>query len=189
MPEAEITLRIVEKLGFSECDEDRHFAERLWLVYGDQVTAQMIHTVRNLNVTATRVFDRRKWILGPPALFHIQQALLFLIIRTHFDTSGSDTKTSPPFFLGRVRVPAAIVRALFFALSVSFHTSFRLAFRFWQPGARDSRFTTSCSKNKQSLSSVTHAPSVLPGNLAHHSSHSFCFGSYAVVVFLGRCSI
>jgi hypothetical protein len=33
-------------------------------------------------------------MLGPPALFHIQQALLFLIIRTHFDTSGSDAKTS-----------------------------------------------------------------------------------------------
>jgi hypothetical protein len=89
----------IDKLGFSECDEDRHFAERLWLVYGDQMTAQMIRTVRNLNVTATRAFDRRNWMLGPPGLFHIQQALLFLIIRTHFDTSGSDTKTSPSTLL------------------------------------------------------------------------------------------
>src|SRR5579871_211378 len=84
----------INKLGFSECDKDRHFTERLWLVYGDQMTAQMIRTVRDLNVTATRAFDRRKWMLGPPAFFHIQQALLFLIIRTHFDSSGCDTKAS-----------------------------------------------------------------------------------------------
>ena len=67
----------INKLRFSERDEDGDFDERLWLVYGDQMTAQMIRTVRNLNVTAARAFDRRKWMLGPPALFHIQQALLF----------------------------------------------------------------------------------------------------------------
>ena len=38
-------------------------------------------------------------MLGPPALFHIQQALLFLIIRTHFDTSGTDAETSPSTLL------------------------------------------------------------------------------------------
>jgi Family of unknown function (DUF6589) len=89
----------IDKLEFSECDEDGDFTQRLWLVYGDQMTAQMIRTVQDLNVTASRAFDRRKWMLGPPALFHIQQALLFLIIRTHFDTSGSDSKTSPSTLL------------------------------------------------------------------------------------------
>jgi hypothetical protein len=89
----------IDKLRFSEHDEDHHFDERLWLVYGDQMTAQMIRTVRKLNISAARAFDRRKWMLGPAALFHIQQALLFLIIRTHFDSSGCDTKASPSTLL------------------------------------------------------------------------------------------
>ncbi|KIV98311.1 uncharacterized protein PV09_09843 [Verruconis gallopava] len=66
------------------------FATRLWLIHGDQLTSQRIRSVKLEQSEAERHFDRRRWLLGVPAWFHIQMNLLQTIVRTHWGT-GSDT--------------------------------------------------------------------------------------------------
>ncbi len=63
----------------------REFTEQLFLAYGDQLTAARIRSVKLGQRDARRAFDRRNWLLGPPALFHVLQALLLLIVRTHWE--------------------------------------------------------------------------------------------------------
>jgi hypothetical protein len=61
------------------------FRDRLFLVHGDQLTAHHIRSVKFEQAQATRPFDRRDWLLGIPAWFHIQMNLLYTIIRTHWE--------------------------------------------------------------------------------------------------------
>ena len=74
----------LKQLKFSRDISDRHFDDRLWLVWGDQKTAAFIRSIKREQRLASCPYDRRNWMLGPPAYFHILQALLFLIVRTHF---------------------------------------------------------------------------------------------------------
>ena len=60
------------------------FRDRLWLVHGDQLTAHHIRAVKNEQTQARRPYDRRDWLLGIPAWFHIQMNLLNTIVRTHW---------------------------------------------------------------------------------------------------------
>jgi hypothetical protein len=60
------------------------FSDRLFLAHGDRLTAHHIGTVKAEQSRATRPFDRRDWLLGIPAWFHIQMNLLSTIIRTHW---------------------------------------------------------------------------------------------------------
>jgi hypothetical protein len=60
------------------------FSERLYLVHGDQLTTQRIRAVQQEQLQASRAYDRRQWICGIPAWFHIQMNLLQTIIRTHW---------------------------------------------------------------------------------------------------------
>lgn len=60
------------------------FSDRLFLAHGDRLTAHHIRTVKAEQSRATRPFDRRDWLLGIPAWFHIQMNLLSTIIRTHW---------------------------------------------------------------------------------------------------------
>ena len=60
------------------------FASRLWLVHGDSLTAHHNRVVKAEQVRAGRPYDRRDWLLGLPAWFHIQMNLLNTIVRTHF---------------------------------------------------------------------------------------------------------
>jgi hypothetical protein len=60
------------------------FSKRLWLVHGDQLTAQRIRSVKTEQQSAERPYDRRDWMLGLPAWFHIQMNLLYTIVRTHW---------------------------------------------------------------------------------------------------------
>jgi hypothetical protein len=61
------------------------FTERLFLAYGDQLTAARIRSVKLGQRDARRAFDQRSWLLGPPAFFHVAQALLLLLVRTHWE--------------------------------------------------------------------------------------------------------
>jgi len=62
------------------------FRTRLWLVHGDQLTAHHIRSVKAEQSRAQRPYDRRDWLLGVPAWFHIQMNLLNTIARTHWDS-------------------------------------------------------------------------------------------------------
>ncbi|KAK3081759.1 hypothetical protein LTS18_003025 [Coniosporium uncinatum] len=62
------------------------FRERLWLVHGDQLTAHHIRSVKAEQSRARRPYDKRDWLLGLPAWFHIQMNLLNTIVRTHWDS-------------------------------------------------------------------------------------------------------
>lgn len=60
------------------------FRDRLWLIHGDQLTAHRIRAVKAEQFRAKRSYDRRDWMLGIPAWFHIQMNLLNTIVRTHW---------------------------------------------------------------------------------------------------------
>jgi hypothetical protein len=69
---------------------DDDFRSRLWLVHGNQLTAHYIRTVKSEQMYAVRPYDRRNWLLGVPAWFHIQMNLLNTIVRTHFACAGHE---------------------------------------------------------------------------------------------------
>ena len=76
-----------EQLGLHAAEapgEQDDFSRRLYLVHGDQLTAQNIRTVQREQCRAALNYDRRQWMLGIPAWFHIQMNLMFTIVRTHF---------------------------------------------------------------------------------------------------------
>ena len=60
------------------------FTKRLWLAHGDQLTAHHIRSVKREQIYASRPFDRRDWLLGVPAWFHIEMNLYNTLVRTHF---------------------------------------------------------------------------------------------------------
>ena len=69
----------------SYLDTAPEFSERLFLAYGDQLTAARIRGVKFGQQKARRAFERRNWLLGPPVWFHTLQAILHMIVRTHWE--------------------------------------------------------------------------------------------------------
>ena len=57
-------------------DPEEHFKNRLYLVYGDQKTAQLIRSVKIEQRTAAMDYDRRDWLLPIPSLFHLRMNFL-----------------------------------------------------------------------------------------------------------------
>ncbi|KAF1808899.1 hypothetical protein P152DRAFT_517097 [Eremomyces bilateralis CBS 781.70] len=89
----------IRQLGFQSQPPSEDFTNRLWLVFGDQKTAQHIRTLKEAQKNAILPFDRRRWMLGPSGLFHVLMNLILTIVRIHFDTEPtlpSDTKPSLP---------------------------------------------------------------------------------------------
>ena len=68
---------------------DDDFSRRLFLVFGDQLTSLRMRAVKTGQARAERLYDKRDWLLGIPAWFHIQLNLLFTIVRTHWSTEGA----------------------------------------------------------------------------------------------------
>jgi hypothetical protein len=64
-------------------DPEKQFQNRLYLVYGDQKTVQLIRSVKSEQRTATLDYDRRDWLLPVPSLFHLRMNFLWMIQRTH----------------------------------------------------------------------------------------------------------
>jgi hypothetical protein len=85
----------LDQLGLTSTDDPAdpgcEFRDRLWLVHGDQLTAQRIRSVKAEQKSAERPYDRRGWMLGLPAWFHIQMNLLHTIVRTHFEVGGDQS--------------------------------------------------------------------------------------------------
>ena len=82
----------LSKMKFSDDPAKQDFANRLWLVHGDQKTAELIRSLKSQQRLAEREYDRRDWMLGPPAFWHILQSLTFMIIRTHWDSPDKTCK-------------------------------------------------------------------------------------------------
>jgi len=80
----DIYLRQLRLRAAATPDEGDDFSKRLYLVHGDQLTAQRIRAVQADQARATRPYDQRRWLCGVPAWFHIQMNLLHTIIRTHW---------------------------------------------------------------------------------------------------------
>jgi len=52
-------------------DERDDFRDRLYLAHGDQLTAHHIRSLQSEQVRASRPYDKRNWLLGIPAWFHV----------------------------------------------------------------------------------------------------------------------
>ena len=74
----------LQKFGLKEDDATGDFATRLWLVCGDQLSGSNSRTVQRAQAQASQAYDRRRWMLTVPGLFHVQMNLLHTIVRTHW---------------------------------------------------------------------------------------------------------
>lgn len=77
----------LEKLGYKR--ENNIFKTRLWPTYGDQLTAQHIRSVQGRLAESRLPFDRREHIVPGIGWFHVLQAMVYLIIRTHFESEDA----------------------------------------------------------------------------------------------------
>ena len=85
----------LNQLGFKKGvhpDEDDDFTQRLFLVHGDQLTVCRMRSVQHEQRHARLAYDRRRWLMGVPAWFHIQYNLLLTIVRTHWKPVGDATE-------------------------------------------------------------------------------------------------
>ena len=69
--------------------ENNIFKTRLWPTYGDQLTAQHIRSVQGRLAESRLPFDRREHIVPGIGWFHVLQAMVYLIIRTHFESEDA----------------------------------------------------------------------------------------------------
>ena len=72
----------LDKFGLNA---DTDFDERLWIVQGDQKTVAFIRRLQAQQYYASRAYDRRRWMVAPPALFHTLQNFILCIVRSHFE--------------------------------------------------------------------------------------------------------
>jgi hypothetical protein len=84
-----------KQFGFRP-DEDesdsKHFSERLWLVWGDQKTASLLRSVCSMQRRSSLEYDKKKWMLGPPAYWHVMQAVLTSILKVHYESLDDQKK-------------------------------------------------------------------------------------------------
>jgi hypothetical protein len=89
--------------------EDDEFNDRLFLAFGDQKTSSLIRTVQGEQVDSSDSYERKDWIIGVAAFFHLRMNYLWLIQRTHY---GNREQQEPSTlyhhmnFWGRKDIPA-----------------------------------------------------------------------------------
>ncbi|KAI5294856.1 hypothetical protein KEM52_003018 [Ascosphaera acerosa] len=85
----------LKQMGFSSEPDAADFQQRLWLTYGDQKTAAFTRSLMYEQRQSEHHFHRRRWMVGPAALFHTCMALTAMIVRTHFEnTPGAESKST-----------------------------------------------------------------------------------------------
>lgn len=85
----------LQQLGYTKAEQpglEDDFTNRLFLAYGDQLTTHHIRSVQHEQRHAGLAYDRRQWMMGVPAWFHIQYNLLLTIVRTHWKPVGKQTE-------------------------------------------------------------------------------------------------
>ncbi|KAN0086982.1 hypothetical protein V8E54_000670 [Elaphomyces granulatus] len=70
------------------------FQTRLFIVHGDEKTSSLIRSAKYNNRNSRRAFDRRQWLLCAPGMFHVQQACMLSIVRTHWDSDGRPSRAT-----------------------------------------------------------------------------------------------
>jgi hypothetical protein len=70
------------------------FQTRLFIVHGDEKTSSLIRSVKYNNRNSRRAFDRRQWLICAPGMFHVLQACMLSIVRTHWDSDGTLSRTT-----------------------------------------------------------------------------------------------
>ena len=79
-----IDIVFTEQLGYNRAED---FGGQLHLVYGDQKTVSLIHTVQKERQEATLLYDKYDWLLAVPGLFHWRTNYMDMIHDTY---SGSE---------------------------------------------------------------------------------------------------
>jgi hypothetical protein len=64
--------------------DDKEFDNRLFLAYGDQKTSSLIRSMQREQVEVSSAYDRKDWLIGVAALFHLRMNYLWLMQRTHY---------------------------------------------------------------------------------------------------------
>jgi hypothetical protein len=82
-----------KQFGFEPEGLDReNFIERLWLVWGDQKTVSLLRSVCSMQRRSILDYDKKKWMLGPPAYWHIMQAVLTSLLKIHYESLDEEHK-------------------------------------------------------------------------------------------------
>ena len=89
--------------------DDTEFDSRLFLAFGDQKTSSLIRSMQFEQVDASGAYDRKDWLVGVAALFHLRMNFLWLMQRTHYGTmeqQDASTLYHNINFWGRKNIPA-----------------------------------------------------------------------------------
>ena len=89
--------------------DDTEFDDRLFLAFGDQKTSSLIRSMQAEQVDASAAYDRKDWLVGVAALFHLRMNFLWLMQRTHYGTmeqQDASTLYHNINFWGRKNIPA-----------------------------------------------------------------------------------
>ena len=66
--------------------------------------SSLIRSVKYNNWNSRGAFDRRRWLLSAPGMFHFQKAFVLSIVRTHWDSEDRDTLEEMAVFFGIFRL-------------------------------------------------------------------------------------
>jgi hypothetical protein len=89
--------------------DDTEFDNRLFLAFGDQKTSSLIRSMQAEQVDASAAYDRKDWLIGIAALFHLRMNFLWLMQRTHYgnmEQQDASTLYHNINFWGRKNIPA-----------------------------------------------------------------------------------
>jgi Family of unknown function (DUF6589) len=89
--------------------DDTEFTDRLFLAFGDQKTSSLIRSMQAEQVDASAAYDRKDWLVGVAALFHLRMNFLWLMQRTHYgsmEQQDASTLYHNINFWGRKNIPA-----------------------------------------------------------------------------------
>jgi hypothetical protein len=89
--------------------DNTEFDNRLFLAFGDQKTSSLIRSIQAEQVDASAAYDRKDWLIGVAALFHLRMNFLWLMQKTHYgnmEQQGPSTLYHNINFWGRKNIPS-----------------------------------------------------------------------------------
>ncbi|KAJ4189476.1 hypothetical protein NW759_016766 [Fusarium solani] len=89
--------------------DNTEFYNRLFLAFGDQKTSSLIRSIQAEQVDASAAYDRKDWLIGVAALFHLRMNSLWLMQKTHYgnlEQQDPSTLYHNINFWGRKNIPS-----------------------------------------------------------------------------------
>ncbi|RSL42675.1 hypothetical protein CEP51_016454 [Fusarium floridanum] len=89
--------------------DNTEFDNRLFLAFGDQKTSSLIRSIQAEQVDASAAYDRKDWLIGVAALFHLRMNFLWLMQKTHYgnmEQQDPSTLYHNINFWGRKNIPS-----------------------------------------------------------------------------------